>query len=277
MTSKDSREEPVTNPQALLEDVSRLVERIGQDILIPNFKSISHERKSDGSPVTEIDREVQSILERELSALVASPVLGEEMGPQQQQNLWSDRHLGLWCVDPIDGTTNYINGIPYFAISVAYFASASPLVGVVYNPVSGELFAACAGEGATLCGERFSRSDQNIKMLGDCVASIDFKRLPSNMRQSLIERPPYSSQRNFGAASLEWCHVASGQFDVYLHGRQKIWDFAAGALVLAEAGGRMSTFDHEDIWVGPELSRTVMAASNAAIFADWIAHVDKIS
>ena len=80
------------------------------------------------------------------------------------------------------------------------------------------------------------------------MAQVDFKRLPPALARDLVAEPPYSSQRNFGASTLEWCYVAAGRFDVYLHGGQKLWDYAAGSLVLEEAGGLMCTLDHDDFW-----------------------------
>ena len=81
--------------------------------------------------------------------------------------------------------------------------------------------------------------------------------------------PPYASQRNYGACALEWCYTAAGFFDLYLHGGQKPWDYAAGSLILEEAGGHMSGFEHDDYWEGPPWRRPVIAALDINLFQQW--------
>lgn len=81
--------------------------------------------------------------------------------------------------------------------------------------------------------------------------------------------PPYSSQRNYGACALEWCYVAAGRFDLYLHGGQKPWDYAAGCLILEEAGGHMCGLDQDDFWLEPLWQRPVIAAFNPSLFIEW--------
>ncbi len=80
------------------------------------------------------------------------------------------------------------------------------------------------------------------------MAGVDLKRLDRKLAAELAARPPYSSQRNFGSSALDWCFVAAGRFDVYLHGGQKLWDYAAGALILEEAGGRLADESHAPHW-----------------------------
>jgi len=255
----------------VLDQLTDLAKYISEKEIIPNFKTSTHVRKSDGSPVTPVDVAVQSILEDRLPKILNVPVLGEEMPADKQSQIWGLRDSGIWCVDPIDGTTNFINGIPYFAVSIAYFSGGKSIFGLVFNPISGEVFTAEEGGGAYLGDQNLSDNATRHARLEECVASVDFKRLPEALRMRLVFAPPYASQRNFGAASLEWCHVASGLFDVYVHGNQKVWDYAAGALIVSEAGGVMSSFattkDH--FWDGDALSRPVIAARDPAIFKDW--------
>jgi myo-inositol-1(or 4)-monophosphatase len=77
------------------------------------------------------------------------------------------------------------------------------------------------------------------------------------------------SQRSFGASALEWCYAAAGRFDLYLHGGQKLWDYAAGALILAEAGGHCASLGHDDFWAAPLWRRSVIAALDGTLFATW--------
>jgi myo-inositol-1(or 4)-monophosphatase len=101
------------------------------------------------------------------------------------------------------------------------------------------------------------------------MAQIDFKRLPPGLARELVAQPPYSSQRNFGASTLEWCYVAAGRFDVYLHGGQKLWDYAAGSLILEEAGGFMCTLQHDDFWSDTLWKRSAIAARESRLFDAW--------
>jgi len=87
---------------------------------------------------------------------------------------------------------------------------------------------------------------------------------------SLLKNPPFASQRNFGASSLEWCYLAKGRFDVYAHGSQKVWDYAAGALILSEAQGVLRTLYSADFWKGPIGSRSVVAASSPSMLDEWV-------
>jgi myo-inositol-1(or 4)-monophosphatase len=105
--------------------------------------------------------------------------------------------------------------------------------------------------------------------LAECVAGVDFKRIPKKLGDDLATRPPYYSQRNFGCSTLEWAYAAAGRLDLLLHGGQKLWDYAAGRLILEEAGGRMCTlkkddFDADDLW-----KRSVIAAVDPQLFAAW--------
>ncbi len=132
----------------------------------------------------------------------------------------------------------------------------------------GELFHASRGAGAWLGDERLPLRP-GAKGLRDAIAGVDLKRLPKPLAVALAERPPYHSQRNFGSGTLEWCWLAAGRLDVYLHGDQQLWDYAAGSVILAEAGGHAATFDADDFWSGPLRSRAVVAALDGEAFVAW--------
>ena len=140
---------------------------------------------------------------------------------------------------------------------------------MVHAPMTKETFCAEAGGGAYANGIRLIRNSGVKKELSHAVANIDFKRLPKALRRVLVESPPYASQRNIGSAALEWCYVAAGLFDVYLHGRQKLWDYAAGSLVLEEANGKFRTFDRSNFWDELSLSNSVVAALDESCFEEW--------
>jgi myo-inositol-1(or 4)-monophosphatase len=142
------------------------------------------------------------------------------------------------------------------------------VLGVVYDPIADEAFYAEKGAGAFLNGERLPIKE-HVPHLRNSMAQEDFKRLPPGLARELVAAPPYSSQRNFGASTLEWCYVAAGRFDVYLHGGQKLWDYAAGSLILEEAGGFMCTLHHDDFWADTLWKRSAIAAREAGLFDAW--------
>ena len=95
------------------------------------------------------------------------------------------------------------------------------------------------------------------------------KRLNKKLAARISTTPPYSSQRNFGASALDWCFTAAGRFDLSLHGGQNLWDYAAGSLILEEAGGRMCGLDLDDFWKQPLWERSVIAALDPNLFLQW--------
>jgi myo-inositol-1(or 4)-monophosphatase len=261
-------EAAIDSPAIDIERVIDVVRRVAADEVMPRYLKVAHQRKSDGSLFTEADLAAQDALSRLLPDIQPGPIVGEEMTREQQAEHWIEGSDGLWCVDPIDGTSNFVNGLPYFAVSVALMRKGRSVLGVVYDPVANEMFYAEKGAGAFLNGERLPIK-QHVPHLRNAMAEVDFKRLPRLLAEALAVAPPYSSQRNFGASTLEWCYVAAGRFDVYLHGGQKLWDYAAGSLILEEAGGCMATMERDDFWADRLWQRSVLAARDPKLFEAW--------
>lgn len=252
----------------MLDQLIKAVKTVAHQEVMPRYLKVAHDRKNDGSLFTQADLAAQEALVNALSAIQDCPILGEEMPESLQQRLWQESDAGVWCVDPIDGTSNFVHGIPYFAISVALVRQGRPVLGVVYDPVADEAFAAEKGQGAWLNGIKMPIKD-DPPMFQDAIAAVDLKRLPEKLARALSIRPPYASQRNFGASTLEWCYVAAGRFNLYLHGGQKLWDYAAGSLILQEAGGRYCTLEHDKFWETSPWSRSVIAALHPLLFSEW--------
>jgi myo-inositol-1(or 4)-monophosphatase len=253
----------------MLEAVIHTVKRVAQHEIVPRYLRVAHQHKVDGSLCTIADTAAQAALVESLRAIAPCPVLGEEMGAAEQQNLWQAGDEGLWVIDPIDGTSNFVNGLPYFAVSVAFWRGERPRLGVIYAPELDEMFWAVEGQGAFLNGERLPIKEKPPRNLRAALAGVDLKRLDRRLAEELAARPPYRSQRNFGSSALDWCFVAAGRFDVYLHGGQKLWDFAAGALILEEAGGRLATLQVDDFWSASPWKRSVIAAWHPPLFEAW--------
>lgn len=252
---------------ALLPALREVARKVARTEIMPRFASVVAQRKADGSLLTEADLAAQQALVHALPQLAAFPVLGEEMSRQEQEKLWRDSASGLWVVDPIDGTTNFARGLPCFSVSIALMRQGRPVLGVVYAPMLDECYSAVAGEGAWLNEDRLScRADVPM---AHAVASIETKRLPAGLAAYVVTDPPFRSMRNFGAATLDWCWLAAGRVDVMLYGAQKLWDFAAGALILQEAGGLVATLEQPDFWLADPWQRSVVAARTPALFAPW--------
>lgn len=252
----------------MLKSVIATVREVAMREVMPRFLKVAHERKADGSLFTSADLAAQDALFTQLSAIRACPIVGEEMTHERQLEHWTTGEAGLWCVDPIDGTSNFVNGLPYFAISVAFMRAGRSELGVVFDPVADEMFYAERGRGAYLNGEQLPIRE-HVPPLAEAMAAIDMKRLPRTLARAIAARPPFFSHRNYGASTLEWCYTAAGRFDIYLHGGQKLWDYAAGSLILEEAGGMMCSLDHDDFWASPPWQRSVIAARDRQLFESW--------
>lgn len=255
---------PLTRARAL----ESLVRSVAREVILPFYLRTARSSKSDGTLFSEADLESQRRFSQALPELLPGPVLGEEMSPEEQLRLWHEGRQGLWCIDPIDGTTNFLNGIPFFAVSIAYLVEHEPLLGVVYNPVTDEAFYAARGGGAWLNNTRLPLR-RPAKGLGESVAGVDFKRVGRYLGNELTRHPPFYSQRNFGSSALEWCFAAAGRLDVYLHGGQMLWDYAAGHLILAEAGGVGMALDGRPLMAPPGIKRGVIAAASPDLFSQW--------
>lgn len=256
-------------------DLSRLIQLISDvanDELISRYQQSESSTKADGTLVTAADLAIQQRISTELSALYPQiPFLGEEMSIVDQQRVMASSEGGFWCLDPLDGTANFVAGMPCFALSLAYLQGGETRLGIIYDPIRQECFHAQSGQGAWLNGRRL-RLEQEATTLSDCVAMVDFKRLPANLGCHLASHPPYRSQRSIGSVALDWCWLAAGRLQLYLHGGQRLWDYAAGRLIFAEAGGSFSLADRIESSspytqnLSPKVAK---AAVNQGLFESW--------
>lgn len=192
--------------------------------------------------VTEMDRQVETFVRREiLRSFPDHAILGEEEGG-------SERPAGspLWLVDPLDGTTNYAHGYPCYAVSLALEVEGQVVMGVVYQPVLDELFAAVLGGGATLNGHPIEVSateeiGQSLLASGFPYDAWTSDRDNGQEWRRFLKR--VVSLRSDGSAALDLCHVAAGRIDGYWELDLEPWDMAAGALIVTEAGGSVTRVD----------------------------------
>ncbi len=255
-----------------LEQVSELVRRAASEELLSRFQSVSAATKADGSLITDADLAMQQRLQRELT--VGWPrfrLLGEEMQAEQQAQLLGAPGEGLWCLDPLDGTGNFAAGIPFFGVSLALLGETEVKAAIVYDPLRDECFSALPGAGAWLNGQPL-KAPASPAVIGEAMAMVDLKRLPASLIRALARRAPYRSQRSFGSVALDWCWLARGRCQIYLHGGQRLWDYAAGQLILSESGAVGGLLDdYHGAWQRrfTLTPRIAIAATHPALLDQW--------
>jgi myo-inositol-1(or 4)-monophosphatase len=260
---------------ALAAPVIALMREASAIELMPRFKHVIAEKKHDGTVVTEADRAVEAKLAAALPKIFDCPVLGEEMPPELQREIWRDADW-LWCVDPLDGTGNFTSGKRYFGISVALMYQRESVFGVVFDPNTNEVFHAVRGQGACMmdaAGVTKRLKQLPAKHLSEAIVEVGrYKRL-GRLQLALKTNPPFKKISASGASVLQWCHMACGRVDAFVHAGEQPWDYAAGALILEEAGGRMATLLHDNYWRAVDVQgsweKSVIAARHPALFDEW--------
>jgi myo-inositol-1(or 4)-monophosphatase len=228
--------------------------------------------KADGSIVTEADLAMQQALTTALAERYPGvAMLGEEVSEAMQLEVINSSD-DYWCLDPVDGTTNFHATVPLFSVSLGLISQGEVQLGIVYDPNRDEFFGAIKGQGFWINGARVARPNQPSG-LGSCIAFIDFKRLSDAISTSLVLDTPYKSQRNIGTCALEWAWLAAGRVNLLLHGRERIWDYSAGVLLAQEAAGRCETFDAEPVFKQTLVPRSVIAASTPELFELWATRI----
>lgn len=172
-----------------------------------------------------------------------------------------------WIVDPLDGTTNFLHGMPHWAISIALEFKGEIVAGVVYDPAKDEMFIAEKGQGAWMNDQRLRVSDRS-RMI-ECVfaTGVPFggrSGLPETIQDLARLMPACAGVRRWGAAALDLAYVAAGRFDGYWERGTNLWDVAAGALIVREAGGFVEAIDPAD-----RLEDGTVIAGNAAAYESF--------
>jgi len=230
------------------------------------------ECKGDGSLVTEADLAAQDALARSLAAIEPAAIIGEEM-PAHEQLAAFEKGGRAWVIDPLDGTANFARGVPFFAVSVALLEDARPIFGTVHDPIRDETCYAVRGAGAWF-NHRPLLVPAGAPPLSGALVEVGLRREQARwLRGPLKHRPPYRRRITSGSSTLSWCHLAAARVDALLVSNQKLWDYAAGALIAEEAGARLATVESDDFWSGPVWARSVIAARDAALLDEWKAWV----
>jgi len=245
--------------------IEAMLKQAGKEIILPAFyASVQSSTKADGSIVTETDLACQKFIQDELECLDKSiAFLGEEMTEAEQLACLQHSDGRYWCLDPLDGTGNFIAHFPCFAISLALIEHGTVKLACIHDPIRGETFSAIRGHGTRLNGKPIVASC--LDQIHDTIGFVDFKRLEKTVAVILATMPSYRSQRNIGSCALEWAWLAAGRGDFIIHGSEKIWDFAAGSLIASEAGCMVSNFETKPLFPRVTLSSPVLAACKPPI------------
>lgn len=193
--------------------------------------------KGEVDLVTEVDEEAERAIREELlGAFPAHGMLAEEGGAQ------TGEEDARWIVDPLDGTTNYAHGLPFFAVSLALERADAVVLGVVHDPMRDETFVAERGAGATMNDEpiRVSETEEPIRALIATGLPYDRERIPEALELFGRFAELSRGMRRLGAAALDLCYVACGRLDGYYERGIWPWDIAAGSLIVQEARGKVT-------------------------------------
>ena len=234
--------------------------------LIRDFGEIENlqvSTKGPGDFVTSADKRTEKILIEELQK--AHPEYGiitEETGIINKSNTEK-----RWIIDPIDGTMNFLNGVPQFAISIGYEDKGEITCGLIFNPITNEMFIAEKGSGAYLNNSRIRVS--NKKKVKDALLVTGGPKGNSKIKDIIFSEyikvsKNVSNVRKFGSAALDMAYVACGRFDGYWQRELNYWDIAAGIIILKEAGGFINFFEED---VNNPLKKNIIA-SNSGIHSE---------
>ncbi len=225
---------------SLFKETIQVTQAAGQAIMRYYNDSFTVRDKSPDNPVTDADLAADSLLKEHLMQLVPEAGWLSEETTDSQTRL--EKRL-VWVVDPLDGTKEFVLGIPEFSVSVALVEDGLPIIGIIYNPASGELFAALRGSGINLNGNPLRVSDRT-QLEG---AQIDASR--SERKRGEFE--PFESLfkiQTMGSIAFKLARVSAGLVDAtWSRGPKNEWDICAGVCLIEEAGGRIVNLDNEPI------------------------------
>ena len=223
-------------------------------ILIRDFGELENLQVSKKGPkdfVTNADIKAEKIIIEELKkARPNYSIISEENGVEKNKD-----ESNFWIIDPIDGTTNFLHGVPHFAISIALQSNNEMVCGLIYDPIKDELFYAEKNHGAYFNNQRIRVSKK--REIDECLFAFG----KSKYNPDLI-------YRRSGSAALDLAYVASGRFDGYFQDNLNLWDIAAGIIIVKEAGGIINEIDLSS------LKNIKVLASSAEINTKFIEKID---
>lgn len=252
--------------RVLVEDAEKVIRPVGAYLLSQRVSESDIEVKSLNSLVSHVDKTAEAELVSGLSALVPEAGFLAEEGTAGDVNQARFR----WVIDPLDGTTNLIHGLPVFCVSVALVDGDTPILGVVFDPNRDECFTAWKNGGAHLNGERIHCSSKEA--LSDALIATgfphwDFERMPEYLEALTGFAKGSRGLRRMGSAAIDLAYVACGRFDAFFEYSLQPWDIAAGLILVSEAGGSTSGFMGQTE-PGFMLSGKEVLAASQGVFAE---------
>ena len=241
------------------------------EILLPYFETVGLKRevKDDKSFVTEADCEAEGIIIEIIQANFPDhAILAEESGEVKTASPYQ------WIIDPLDATANFINGIPIFGVSIGVFKNGEPEAAAVFNPATREMFSAAKGRGAFFNGKKVNVSNQEAsKGLVTFGISKDIADREMFTKAFMGLEKVFNKRRHLGATALEMGYIARGGIEATVSCGSKLWDHAAGAVLVLEAGGKITDFAGKP-W---KLGETHFIASNSVSHEALLKVVAKLS
>ena len=227
-------------------------------VIIRDFGELENLQVSKKGPkdfVTKTDKRVEKIIIEELSKSKKNySFITEESG-----KIIGDKKNIFWIIDPIDGTTNFLHGIPHFAISIALQQEDEIQVGLIFDPIKNEIFYAERNNGSYFNNNRIRVS--NKSNFEDCLFASNSEGIKTIY--------PKLNLRNTGCAALDLAYVGCGRFDGYFHNEINLWDVAAGKIIIEEAGGKVNNINDF------EIDKIDIRASNPNIYEKMLKKIDK--
>lgn len=229
--------------------------KAGKFLSSVRIDSLEIEHKGRIDLVTNADKSSQEIIIHEIERKFPTHAIVAEEGVSRKG---TDGYV--WYIDPIDGTTNFVHGVPIYCVSIALYKNNMPINGVCYNPTTDEMFYASKGKGAYLNGRQIKVSQTKNMVDALAVTGFPYKSDNMNVIMELFFKVVSEVQgiRRLGSAALDLCYVACGRFDLFWEMMLKPWDMAAGVLILEEAGGLVTNTDGSAF----DLDRGNICASN---------------
>lgn len=233
----------------------------GAEILVKYYqKALNIEYKSAIDPVTQADRNSQKAIIKTIKSIFPEHgILAEEDGINEIEKEY------CWIIDPLDGTVNFVHGMPMFCVSIALKYKNNMISGVIHSPITKEVFIAEKNKGAFLNGKKITVS--KIKNMNSALAVTGFpyyiredsKRVMTNFKEIMMHA---QGIRRLGSAALDLAYTACGRFEFFWEEGLKPWDIAAGGLIVEEAGGIVSDYDSSKDYI---FKNTMLASNNKTI------------
>ncbi len=227
---------------AILAGAEAVIKPVGHYLLAQRVQHAEIETKGLNSLVSHVDKHAEAQLVQGLKTVLPEAGFLAEEGTEGAK----DDARFRWVVDPLDGTTNLIHGLPVYCVSVALVDGDDPIVAVVYDPNRDECFTATKGGGAALNGRTMRCSDCGAlqhALIATGFPHWDFTRMPDYLKALTSFAKGTRGLRRMGSAAIDLAYVACGRFDAFFEYSLQPWDIAAGLLLVTEAGGNVSDFN----------------------------------